>query len=182
MHQHSVFLSSVTQLCLTLCESPTLYNPSTLRTDNLFGWLFSRQVMSDSLWPYGLQHARIPCFSPSGVCLSSCPLNQWCYPTISSSATFFSFCLPSLPASGTFPMSQLFTSSGQSITASTLGSVLPVNIQGWFPLGLTGLLSLLSKGLSRAFSSTTVQKHQFFSALPSLWSSSHIGTRLLEKP
>ena len=159
MHQHSVFLSSVTQLCLTLCESPTLYNPSTLRTDNLFGWLFSRQVMSDSLWPYGLQHARIPCFSPSGVCLSSCPLNQWCYPTISSSATFFSFCLPSLPASGTFPMSQLFTSSGQSITASTLGSVLPVNIQGWFPLGLTGLLSLLSKGLSRVFSCTTVKAY-----------------------
>ena len=136
--------------------------------------LFSLQVKSDSLGHHGLQHARIPCFSPSGVCLSSCPLNQWCYPTISSSATFFSFCLPSLPASGTFPMSQLFTSSGQSITASTLGSVLPVNIQGWFPLGLTGLLSLLSKGLSRAFCSTTIWRHQFLGTQPSLWSNSHI--------
>ena len=110
----------------------------------------------------------------------SCPLNQWFHPTISSSATFFSFCLQSFPASGSFPMSQLFARGGQSIGASA--SVLPMNIQGWFPLGLTDLIYLLSKGLSRVFSRTTFRKHQFFSAQPSLWSNSHIYTWLLEIP
>ena len=121
---------------------------------------------------------RLPCLSLSPrVCSSSCPLSWWCYLTISSSATLFSFCLQSFPASGYFPLSQLFASGGQSIGASTSASVLPMNIQDWLPLGLT---ALISKGLSRVFSSTTIGKHQFFGA-PSLWSNSHIGTWLLEK-
>ena len=108
------------------------------------------------------------------MCQDSCPLSQWCYLTISSSATPFCFCLQSFLASGTFPVSRLFPSDGQSFGASASATVLPTNIQGWFPLGLTGLISLLSKGLSRVFSSTTVRKHQFFSAQPSLWSNSHL--------
>ena len=120
--------------------------------------LFSHSVISDSLQPHGLQHTRLPCSSPSPkVCSNSCPWSRWCYITISSSATPFSFCLQSFPASGSFPMSQLFTSRGQSIAASASSSVLPVNIQGWFPLGLTGLISLPSKGLSRVFSNTTFE-------------------------
>ena len=122
--------------------------------------LLSRSVLSDSLWPHGLQHSSLPC--PSlfpGVCSNSCPLSQWCHPTISSSVAPFSFCPHSFPESGSFPMSQLFTSGGHSI--GTSASVLPVNIQGWFPLGLTGLISLLSKGLSRVFSSTIVQNLHF---------------------
>ena len=127
--------------------------------------LFSRSVMSDSLQPHGLQHARLPCPSPfPGACSNSCPLSRWCHPTISSSVVPFSSCLLSFLASGSFPMSWLFTSGGQSIEASDLVSVLPVNIQDWFPLGLTGLISLLPKGLSRVFSSTIIGKHQFFSA------------------
>ena len=123
--------------------------------------------MSDYLWPHELQHARLPCPSLSpGVCSSSCPLIQWCYLATSSSVTPFSSCPQSLPTSGSFPISQLFASGSQSIGASVL--VHPMNMQGWFPLGLTGLISLQSKGLSRIFSSTTVQKHQFFSAKPSL--------------
>ena len=108
-----------------------------------------------------------------GVCSNLCPLSPWCHPTISSSASFSS-CLPFFPASGSFLMSQLFASRGQSIGASASASVLPMNIQDWFPLGLTGLISLLSKGLSRVFSNTTVQSHQFFGAQLSLWSTSHI--------
>ena len=130
---------------------------------------FSHSVMSDSLWPHGLQHARLPCPSVSPrVCSNSCPLSWWCYPTISSSATPLFFCLRSFPASWSFPISWLFTSGSQSIEASASASVLPMNIQDWFPLGLTGLISLQSKGLSRVFSSTTVQKYQFFSTQPSL--------------
>ena len=121
-----------------------------------------------SLGPHTLQHARFPCPSVSPrVCSNSCPLSQWCYLTISSFITPFSFCLHSFPASETFPMSQLFTSGGQSIGASASASGLPMNIQDWFPLGLTGLI-LLTKGLSRVFSSTTVWKSQFFSTQPSL--------------
>ena len=113
---------------------------------------------------------------------SSCSLNRWCHPTISSSVILFSFCLQPSPASGSyFPKSQLFTSSGQSIGASASASILSMTIQSWFPLRLTGLISLLSMGLSRVFSSTTVQKHQFFRALPSLQTSSHICTCLLER-
>ena len=114
----------------------------------------------DSLQPHGLQHARLPCHSVSpGVCSDSCPLSQWCHPTISSSVTPFS-CPHSFPSSGSFPMSWLLASGGQSIGASA--SVLPVNIQDWFPLGLTGLISLLSKELSRVFSSIIIRRHQFF--------------------
>ena len=144
---------------------------------------FSQQVMSDSLQPHGIQHARLPCLSPSpGVCPSSYPLNWWCHPTVLSSVALFSFCLQSFPASASFPVSWLFTPGGQSIGTSASASVLPVSIQSWFPLGSTGWISLQSKGLSRVFSSTTVQKHQFFGALPSLWSNPHIRTWLLEKP
>ena len=123
--------------------------------------------MSNSLWPHGLQHARLPCPSPSpGACSNSCPLSRWCHPTISSSVIPFSSCLQSFLVSGSFPMSQLFTSYGQSIGASA--SVLPMNIQGWFPLG-----KLQFKGLSRVFSSTTVWKHQFFGAQPPAITSIH---------
>ena len=121
-------------------------------------------VVSSSLWPHGLQHARLPCPSPSPrVCSSSCPLSQWCHPAISCSVIPFS-CHQCFPASGSFPVSQFFTSGGQSIGASASASVLAMNIQSWFPLELTGLISLLSKGLSRVFSRTTVQNHQFFGA------------------
>ena len=124
--------SSVAQSCLTLC------NP-------------------------GLQHTRPPCTSPtSGVYSNSCPLSQWCHPIISSSVVPFFSCLQSFPASGSFLMSQFFPSGGQSIGVSASASVLPMNIKGWFPLGWTGWISLQSKGLSRVFSNTTVQKHQFF--------------------
>ena len=124
---------------------------------------FSRLVVSDSLRPHGLQDARLSCPSATpGACSNSCPSSQWCHPTISSSVIPFSSHLKSFPASGSFPMSQFFTSAGQSIGASA--SVLSMNIQDWFPLGLTGLI-LLSKGLSRVFSSTVVQKHQFFGPL-----------------
>ena len=111
------------------------------------------------------QHARPPCPSPTpGVCLNSCSLSRWRHPTISSSVVPFSSCLQSFPASGSFPVSQFFKSGGQRIGVSALASVLPMNIQDWFPLGWTGWISLLSKGLARVFSNTTVQKHQFFSA------------------
>ena len=139
--------------------------------------------VSDSLQPYGLQHTKLPCPSLSPrVCSSSCPLSHWYHPTISSFVSPFSSCPQFFPASGSFPVSQLFASGGQSIRASASAPVLSMNIQGWFPLGFIGLISLLSKRLSRVFSSTTVWKHQFFGAQPSLWFSSHICTSLLEKP
>ena len=125
---------------------------------------------------------RLPSLSPSpGVCSNSCLLSQWCHPTILSSVVPFSSFLQSFQALGSFLMSQLFSSGGQSIEASASASVLPVNTEDWFPLGLTGMISLQSKRLSRIFSNT-IQKHQFLSAQPSLWSNSHIHTRLLEKP
>ena len=142
---------------------------------------FSSSVISGSLWPQELQHARLPCPSPTPrACSNSCSLSQWCHPTISSSVIPFSFCLQSFPVSGSFPMSQFFTSGDQSIGVSA--SVLPMNIQDWFPLGWTGWISLQSKGLSRVFSNTTVQKHQFFGTQLYLWSNSHMHTWLLEKP
>ena len=140
--------------------------------------LFSCSVTSNSLWPHGLQHARPPCPSPTPrVYSDSCPLSWWCHPAISSSVVPFSSCLQSFPASGSFQMSQLFASGGQSIRASA--SVLLMNIQDWFPLGWTGLI-LLSKGLLRIFCSTTIQNLQFFDAQPSLWSNINIHTWLLE--
>ena len=118
--------------------------------------------MSDSLQPHGLQQARLPCPSPTpGAYSNSCPSHRWCHPTISSSVIPFSSLLQSFPASGSFPGSQFFISDGQRIGVSASASVLPVNIQDWFPLGWTGLISLLSKEFSRVFSNTTVQKHQF---------------------
>ena len=136
-----------------------------------------------TLQPHGLQHARPPCPSPTpGVYSNSCPLSWWCHPTISSSVIPFSSRLQSSPASGSFQMSQLFAWGGQSIGVSASASVLPMNTQDRSPLGWTGWTSLRSKGLSRVFSNTTVQKHQFFGAQLSLWSNSHIHTWLLEKP
>ena len=143
---------------------------------------FSRSVMYDYLQPPGLQHARPPCPSLTpGVYSNSCPLSRWCHPTISSSVVPFFSCLQSFAASGSFQMSQFFASGGQSIRVSALAPGLPMNIQDWFPLGWTGWISFLSKGLSRVFNNT-VQKHQFFCTQLSLWSNSHIHTWLLEKP
>ena len=145
--------------------------------------LFSHSVMSNSLWPHRLQHTRLPCPSPSpGACSNSCPSSHWCHPTISSSIVLFSSCLQSFPASGSFPLSQFFTSGGQSVGDWASKSVLPMNIQVWFPLGLTALISLQFKGISRFISNATITKHQFYGTQLSLWSKSHIHTWPLEKP
>ena len=144
---------------------------------------FSHSVMSDSLWPHESQHARPPCPSLTpGVHPDSHPLSQWCHPAISSSVIPFSSCLQYFPASGSFPMSQLFAWGGQNTGVSPSASFLPKKSQGWFPSEWTGWISLQSKGLSRVFSNTTVQKHQFFGAQPSSQSNSHIHTWPLEKP
>ena len=144
---------------------------------------FSCSVVSNSLQPHESQHARPNCPSPTpGVYSNSCPSNQWCHSAISSSIVPFSSCLQSLLASGSFPMSQLFTWGGQSIGVSASASVLPMNTQDWPPLGRTGWISSKSKGLPRVFSNTTVQKHQFFGAKLSSQSNSHIHTWPLEKP
>ena len=143
---------------------------------------FSHSVLSYSLRPHELEHARPPCPSPTpGIYPNPRPSSRWCHPAISSSVILFSFCPQSFPASGSFSMSQLFAWGGQSIGVSASTSVLPMNTQDWSPLGWTGWISLQSKGLSRVFSSTTVQKHQFFSAQLSSPSNSHIHTWLLEK-
>ena len=137
---------------------------------------FSHSVVFNFLLPHGLEHTRLSCSSPTPrACSNSCPSSQWCHPTISS-------CPQSIPGSGSFPVSQVFASGGQSIGASASASVLPMNIQDWFSLGLTIWISLQSKRLSRVFSNTTVQKHQFFDTQISLWFNSHIHTWLLEKP
>ena len=130
---------------------------------------FSRSVTFDSLWPHGLQNARPPCPSRTpGVYSKSCPLSWWCHPTTSCSIDPFSSCLQSFPTWGSFPISQFFASGGQSICVSASASVLPMNIQDWLPLGWTVWISLQSKGLSRVFTNTTAQKHQFFCAQLSL--------------
>ena len=157
---------------------PPLKTKSRLKREGAYVYLwllygssvqFSCSVMSDSLRPHGLRHARPPCPSPTPrVHSNSCPLSWWCHPAISSSVVPFSSHLQYFPASECFQMSQLFTSGGRSIGISASESVLPMNIQDWFPLGWTGWISLLSKGLSRVFSNTTVQKHQFFGAQLSL--------------
>ena len=144
---------------------------------------FSRSVVSDSLQPHEPQHTRPPCPPPTpGVHLNPCPLSRWCHPTISSAVVPVSSCLQSFPASGYFPMSQLFASGGQRIGVSASTSVLPMNTQDWSPLGWTIWITLQSKGLSRVFFNTTVQKHQFFGAQLSSQSNSHIHTWPLEKP
>ena len=174
-----VFL--VKQICCssTSCESPQATPPTLEIRFQIFSshdhhlLLFSRQVVSKCLRPHGLQHTRLPCPSPSPrVRPNSCPFNWWCHPTISSSVALFSFCCQSFPASASFPVSQLFTSGGQSTGASA--SVLPKSVQGWYTLRLSGLIPLLSKGLSRGFSSTTVWKHQFFGVLPFIVHLSHL--------
>ena len=160
-------------------ETPGIVDPSLLSVSQ-----FSCSVMSNSLWPCG------PFESPwtsrsitnSQSTLNSSPLNQSYHPTISSSIILFSSCLQSFRALESFPISRFFASGGTSIGVSASASVLPVNIQDWFPLGLTGLISLLSKGLSRVFSNARVQKHQFFGTQLALWSNSHIYTWLVEKP
>ena len=147
------------------------------------GLLFTHSVMSHSLQPHGLQHTRLPCPSLSPrVCPNPCPISWWCHPTISSSIVPFSSCLQFFSASGSFPMIWFFASSDQSIEASASAWVLPMNIQDWFPLGLTALIFLLSKGLSRGISSTVVWRHQFFGTQPFLLSNSHSCTWLMEKP
>ena len=144
---------------------------------------FSCSVMFDSLHPHGLQHAKLPCPSPSPrACSNSCPLSWWYHPIIPSSVIPFSSCLQSFSASGSFSVNQFFTSDGQSIGVSASALVLPMNIQDWFALVWTGWISMQSKGLSRVFCNTTAQKHQFFSTQLSLQSNSHIHTELLEKP
>ena len=166
----SVFLG----LQLAHCRSQDSFQFSSVQ--------FSPSVVSDSLWPHESQHTRPPCPSPTpGVYSDPCPSSRWCHPAISSSVIPVSSCPQSLPASGSFPMSQLFAWGGQSTGVSALASVLPMNTQDW-SLGWTGWISLQSKGLSRVFSNTTVQKRQFFSTHLSLWSNSHIHTWLLEKP
>ena len=144
----------------------------------LFYWIslvqFSHSVMSNSLWLHGMQHARPPCPSPTPrVYTNSCPLSQWCHPTVSFSVITFSAHLQSFPAIGSFQMSQFFTSGGQSTQASASAPVLPMNNQDLFPLGCICWISLSSKGCSRVFSNTTVQKHQFFGTQLSLQSNSH---------
>ena len=168
---------------MSMTESETIdLGLTELRTKMVSSVQFIRSVMSDSLWPHELQHARTPCPLPSpGVHLDSRPSSQWCHRAMSSSVIPFSSCPQSLPASESFPMSQLFTWGGQSIGVSALASFIPKNTQGWSSECI-GWISLQSKGLSRVFSNTTVQKHQFFSAQPSSQSNSHIHTWPLEKP
>ena len=150
-------------------KSMHMYIYAYTHTHNTLPVQFSCSVGSDALRPHGLQHARLPCPSPTpGAYSNSCSLSQRCHPTISTSVIPFSSHLQSFPASGSFQTSQIFASSGQSIGISASASVLPMNIQDWLPLGWTSWISLQSKGLSRVFSNTTVQKHQFFSAQLSL--------------
>ena len=144
---------------------------------------FSHSVMSEYLWPHESHHARPPCLSPTPrVYSNSYPLSRWCHPAISFSVVPFSSCLQSFPVSGSFQICQFFTSGGQNIGVSALALVLPMNTQDWSPLAWTGWISLQSKGLSRVFSNTTVQNHQFFGTQLSSESNSHIHTWLLGKP
>ena len=169
--KHASFYTTDIYQIITTC---------TLKLHSYMSVKFCRSVMSDFLWPRGLQHTRLPCPSSTPRAYSnSCPSSWWFHPTISPSVGPISSCLQSFPASGSFPKSWFFASCSQSIGASASSTVLPMNIQDWFPLGLSGLISLQSKGLSRVFSNTTVQKHQFFST--QLLSNSHIHTWLLEK-
>ena len=172
---------------LNICMLSNIVVPGTktwiLENIWLYLYQFSHSVVSDSLRPHELQHVRPPCPSPiPGVHSNSCPSSWWCHPAISSSVVPFSSCPQSLPASDSFPMSQPFTWGGQSIGVSASASVLPMNTQDWCPLEWTGWISLQSKGLSRVFSNTTVQKHQFFGVQLSSQSNSRIHTWPLEKP
>ena len=183
-HLHFTFITLVIPTFLFFPQALHFYSLllvkllSLLKGKNIYQFSSVQLVMSNSLRPHELQHARPPCPSPSpGVHLS-----RWCHPAISSSVVLSSSCPISLPASDSFPMSQLFAWGGQSTGVSALASFLPKNTQGWFPSEWTGWISLQSKGLSRVFSNTTLQKHQFFGAQPSSQSNSHINTWPLEKP
>ena len=202
-HSFLQLSSSPLSLCVYVCECMCVFHIFFihLSVDGHLAWLhilaiinntvmiigvssvqFSRSVVSDSLWPHESQHARPPCPSPTpGVHADSRPSCQWCHPAISSSVVPFSSCAQSLPASESFPMGQLFTWGGQSTGVSALASFLPKKSQGWSPSEWTGWISLQSKGLSRVFSNTTVQKHQVFGAQHSSQSNSHIHTWPLEK-
>ena len=159
------------------------FNFNILENNEILSVQFSCSVMSKSLQSHGLHHTRLPCQSPTTRAYSnSCPLSRWCHPAISSSVVPFSSHLQSFPASGSFLRSQFFASGGQIIRVSASASVSPMNIQDWFSLGWTGLISLQSKGLSRVFSNTIVQKHQFFGTQLSSQPNSHIHTWRLEKP
>ena len=154
---------------ITPCKPHWLWYCHCAKLDYHSSVQFSSSVVSDSLWTHGLHHTRLPCPPPTPRAGSnSCPLSRWCHPTISSFIAPFSSCLQSFPASGSSLMSQFFTLVGQSIGASASAAVLPMNIQDWLPLGLTGWVSLQAKGLSSIFANTTVQKHQFFGAQLSL--------------
>ena len=187
-HLLSSFHSNMSHSVLVLglgasCYSPLLISHAFFTYPFLSSVQFSRSVVSDSLRPHELQHTRPPCPSPTpGVHSNSCPSSRWCYPVISSSVIPFSSCPQSLPSSESFPMSQLFAWGGQSTGVLALASFLPKKSQGWSPLEWTGWISLQSMGLSRVFSNTTAQKHQFFGAQLSSQSNSHIHTWPLEKP
>ena len=177
------FLKAAAKILLAVYYSKLFFISFSGFTMSALSVQFSRSVVSDSLQPHESQHARPPCSSPSpGVNSDSSPSSPWCHPAISSSVVPFSSCPQSLPASEFFPMSQFFSWGGQSTGVSALASFLPKKSQGWSPSEWTGWISLQCKGLSRVFSNTTVQKHQFFSAQPSSQSNSHIHTWPLEKP
>ena len=174
---------SMHQTTISYINRRILYHWTTREAQNTQSVQFSSSVVSDSLRPHESQHARPPCPPPPpGLHSDSCPSSQWCHPAISSSVVPFSSCPQSLPASESFPMSQFFPWGGQSTGVSALASFLPKNTQGWSPSEGTGWISLQSKGLSRVFSNTTVQKHQFFSTHLSSQSNSHIHTWPQEKP
>ena len=164
---------------------PSSYKVKLLRTELCSSILLVVVQLLSRVWlfatPWTAAHQTFLSFTISGACSNSCPLSPWCHPTISSSVTPFSSHPQFFPTSGSFPMSRVFTSGGQSIGISASRSALPMTIQGWFPLELTGLI-LQSKGPLRVFSNTTVEKHQFFAVQPSLWSNSHVHVWLLEKP
>ena len=181
LNLYSLF-KKVFSLCLSLCfKFPIVlwkYHNGSFSSIQ-----FSRSVVSGSVWPHELQNTRPPSpLSTPGVHPNPCPLSQWCHPTISFSVIPFSSCPQSFPSSGSFQMSQLFAWGGQSTGVSASSSVLPMKTQDWSPFGWVGWITLQSKGLSRVFSNTTVQKHQFFSSQLSLQSNFHIHTWPLEKP
>ena len=171
--QHlQMIIAQVNKLTTTSWETLSQNHPAKLCTFECKFLRTNVSIVVQSLsrsncwWPHRLQQARLPCPLPSpGVCTNSCPLSQWCHPAISSSVSPFSPCPQSFPAAGSFPMSQLFLSGGQSTGASASASILPMNIQSWFPSGLNVLIFLLSKRFSRVFSRTKVRKHQFFSSI-----------------
>ena len=182
-HIINCFLLLCTHYCSILLSQKKICNKVIWCVNHISSVQFSHSVLSNPLWRHESQHTRPPCPPPTpGVHSDSHSLSQWCHPAMSSSVVPFSSCPQSLPASESFPMSQLFTWGGQSTGVAALASFLPKKSQGWSPSEWTGWMSLQSKGLSGVFSKTTVQKHQFFGAQPSSQSNSHIHTWPQEKP